>query len=325
MTTDAPNDTPSLLTPDEATQRFRAADQRYREQDFAGALAILEDLDARYPNDRNLLYARARTLGKIGREDEALALCDRLVSEFGYSRAARLQVKLLKSLTEQIDQDAEAGTPPAIDIPSEREEESETPEEPRFRIKPVRLLLLIGLVVLTLMKLIHPFVSIGIVVAYFILKWAIGRLILRVFSAPFKMKAKALAGAAVQIHNVSIVTNPDPERIEDLGDANGRELRYVQIDVTIQPQARNEGFTHWEPGELALAPDAMTIKGLDDLDDCFSVADVKIIHEGVERDDEGYKLNGPARIKMLVGLPPGAQGYQFVYYTEAFGNVQVPA
>lgn len=325
MTTDAPNDTPSLLTPDEAAQRFKQADQRYRDRDFAGALAILDDLDARYPNDRNLLYARARTLGKIGREDEALALCDRLVSEFGYSRAARLQVKLLKSLTEQIDQDAEAGTPPPIDIPSEPEAESEAPKEPRFRIKPVRLLLLVGLVVLTLMRLIHPFVSIGIVVAYFVLKWAIGRMILRLFSAPFKMKAKALAGAAVEVHNVSIVADPDPALIEDLGEENERELRYVQIDVTIRPQNRSEGFTHWEPGELSLAPDSMTIKGLDDLDDCFSVADVKIIYEGVERDDEGYKLNGPARVKLLVGLPPGAQGYQFVYYTEAFGNVQVPA
>lgn len=325
MSAETPNETPSSMTPDEAAKRFREADQRYREQDFAGALAILEDLDARFPNDRNLLYARARTLGKIGREDEALALCDRLVSEFGYSRAARLQVKLLKSLTEQIDQDAEAGTPPPIDIPSEPEDESEAPKEPRFRIKPVRLLLLIGLVVLTLMKLIHPLVSIGIVVAYFVLKWAIGRLILRLFSAPFKMKAKALAGATVEIHDVSIVTNPDPGLIEEVGEEHGGELRFVQIDVTIQPQSKSEGFTHWEPGELSIAPDSMTIKGLDDLDHCFSVAHVKIVHEGVERDDDGYKLNGPARVKLLVGLPPGAQGYQFVYYTQAFGNVQVPA
>ncbi len=317
------------MKPDDATQQFREADQCYKDGDFEGALKILNELDVAFPSDRNLMYAQARTLGKVGREDEALALCDRLVSEFGYSRAARLQVKLLKSMTEQIDADA-AAAPPALP-PEEDESESDPDlgeEKPRrFQIKPIRLLFLIGLVTLTLMKLIHPFVAIGIVIAYFILKWTISKAVMKLFTAPFKMKAQALAGAAVQVHGVTSISNPDPDLIADAEDeeSEGTELRYVSIDVTVQPQERTEGFTHWEPGELSLVPSSIRFKGLDDIDNCFSVLDVKVLNNGVEEDDEGDKYHGPARVKLMVGLPHGAQSYQFVYYTEAFGAVEVPA
>jgi len=320
------------MTPDEATAQFREADKLYRGGKFNQAMRILDTLNAEFPSDRNLMYAQARTLGKIGREDEALTLCDRLVSDFGYSRAARLQVKLLKSMTEQIDADAAAAPPlpPQSDSASESDspEDEDVDEKPRrFQIKPIRLILLIVLITLTLTKLIHPFLGIGIFVAYFVVKWVIGAAVKRLFMAPFKMKAQALAGATVSVHDVTSIPNPDPDLIgdDDEDDSEGPELRYVTIDVTVEPPERTEGFTHWEPGELSLAPQSVQIKGLDDLDHCFNVVDVKVFNDGVEEDDEGYKYNGPARIKLLVGLPHGADAYQFVYYTEAFGMVEVPA
>ncbi len=317
------------MKPEDATRKFREADDCYRNGKYEAAMEILDALDVEFPNDRNLMYAQARTLGKLGREDEALALCDRLVSEFGYSRAARLQVKLLKSMTEQIDADAAAAPPvlPPASPDSDSDSEPEPEKTRRFQIKPVRLLLLIALVALTLMKLIHPFVAIGIVVAYFILKWAVGKAVIKLFTAPFKMKAQALAGATVHVHSVTSVAKPDPELIANADDdaSDGPELRYVTIDVTVQPQERTEGFTHWEPGELALAPASMRVKGMDDIDQCFSVLNVKVLNNGVEQDDEGDKYHGPARVRLMVGLPHGAQSYQFVYYTEAFGAVEVPA
>ncbi len=317
------------MTPEDATNQFRDADQRYRDGDFAGAMEILNALDVEFPNDRNLMYAQARTLGKIGREDEALSLCDRLVSEFGYSRAARLQVKLLKSMTDQIEADAAAAPPSLFELEPESESEPEIDEvKPRrFKIKPIRLLLLIVLVTLTLLKLIHPFIGIGIVVAYFVMKWVLGAAIQRLFTAPFKMKAQALAGATANVHGVTAVAHPNPDLVdaEDDEGTEGPALRYVSIDVTVQPQMRKEGFIHWEPGELALAPESARIKKLDDLEKCFNVLDVKILNNGVEEDDEGYKYNGPARLKLLVGVPHGAQSYRFVYYTELFGLVEIPA
>lgn len=312
------------MTSEGATKRFREADGEYRKGYYAQTMEILDRLEVEFPRDRNLMYARARTLGNIGRENEALALCDRLVTEFGYSRAARLQVKLLKQMTEQAD--AHAAAAPELLAASDSELRSVVSEKSarRFQVKPVRWLLLIVLVALTLMKIIHPFTGVGIVVVYFIINWMVGAAVRKLFMAPFKMKAKALAGATANVHGVMLISNPDLREIGD-DDERGSDLRYVSIDVTVQPQARSGGFTHWEPGELALAPKFGRVQGVDDLDRCFNVVDVKVIHDGVAEDDEGYKYHGPARVKLLVGLPHGAQAYHFVYYTESFGMVSVPA
>jgi hypothetical protein len=327
------------MKPDDATKQFRQADDRYRRGQYDAALLLLEELDDAFPNDKNLMFARARTLGKLGRCDEALEICDRLVAEFDYARAARLQVRLLKSMTEQIEDDADQEVPatapaplPNFDVrlPEDNVEDDE-PEtkERRFRIKPIRLFLLAGLVTLAALRFVPIPVAIGLVVGYFVLKWVAGAAIKRLFTMPFKMKGKALEGAIVDIHGVTPAPQPEPHLLDDI-DPNGPELRFVWIDMTVHPQEHTEGFSHWEPGELVLAPLSMRIKGLDDLDKCFSVLDARLVGNGTteageDEDDDFGKYAGPARIKLMVGLPKESDDYQFVYYTETFGHVHVPA
>jgi hypothetical protein len=322
---------------DDATKQFRQADDRYRSGEYDAALVLLEDLDDAFPNDKNLMFAKARTLGKLGRCDEALEICDWLVAEHDYARAARLQVRLLKSMTEQIEDAAVHEAPAPVPLPNfdvrlpedDVDDYEHEAKERRFRIKPIRLLLLAGLVTLAALRFVPIPVAIGLVVGYFVMKWVAGAAIKRLFTVPFKMKGKVLEGAFVDIHGVTPAPEPEPHLLEDI-DPNGPELRFVWIDMTVHPPERTEGFAHWEPGELVLAPLSIRIKGLDDLDKCFSVLDARSVGNGTvevgEEEDENFgKYAGPARVKLMVGLPKESDDYQFVYYTETFGHVHVPA
>jgi len=100
-------------------------------------------------------------------------------------------------------------------------------------------------------------------------------------------------------------------------------LRYAWLDVTITPQERTKGFTHWEPGELVLAPLGMKYKSPDDMDNCFSVHSLKLVVDGQEQEEEGMKYHGPLRVKLLVGLPMDQNAFKFVYYFEQFGELRV--
>jgi hypothetical protein len=100
-------------------------------------------------------------------------------------------------------------------------------------------------------------------------------------------------------------------------------LRWVWLDVTITPQPRTDGFTHWEPGELMLLPLSKPYKGLDDMDHCYNVRDLKLVVDGVEHPDEGGKYHGPQRLKLLVGLPQQENAFKFAYYFEQFGEIRL--
>jgi hypothetical protein len=100
-------------------------------------------------------------------------------------------------------------------------------------------------------------------------------------------------------------------------------LRYVWLDVSITPQERTQGFTHWEPGELALAPASLKYTGLDDMEKCFTVHDIKIVVDGQEMTEEGMKYHGPQRLRMLFGVPLDQDRFKFVYYFEQFGELRL--
>lgn len=78
----------------EAKERFKNADDMYREGRYGQALVLLDSLNEQYPNTKNIMYPRALCLAKVGRVDEAVVVCDELVARFGHKRAAALKAKL---------------------------------------------------------------------------------------------------------------------------------------------------------------------------------------------------------------------------------------
>ncbi len=330
----------------EAERRFQKADKLFTYGRFEDALADLEALDSAYPNNHRVLNARVRTLEQLQRYDEALALCDKLVSELGYQKAQTMRDRLADEVARSgnAPQDAfwsnEPGpalSPPPVSpvsnpVPVE-ESASDAPAKRRFKLKPVRLLILLGLIAGMYFAYVPYWLGGGLIGAYFIIRYVliglIGKwLMFKIFTAPFKMKGKALEGATCQLHGHEWTEKPASIAEEEQdGDEDDVKpfvpLRYVWLDVTIAPHERTQGFTHWEPGELALAPFGLKYKGLDDMDKCFSVHNIKVLVDGQEAEEEGMKYHGPVRLKMLFGVPLDQDAFKFVYYFEQFGEIKL--
>jgi hypothetical protein len=50
---------------------------------------------------------------------------------------------------------------------------------------------------------------------------------------------------------------------------------------------------------------------------------VRFIRDGEEVEDEGEKVGGAHRIKLLAALPPDKHSFRFVYYFEVFGELNL--
>lgn len=306
----------------EANARFMKADELYHQGAYNEALVILDDLDAAFPGAHRLMRARAETLAKMGRTSESLEICERLLGDLHYEKIRPLRDRLL----------AQQGATPSFTPPALRESaedaDADAPAEPkprRFKIKPIRLLILLALITGMYYDYIPYWLGGGVIVGYFVIRWAIGRAILKLFTLPFRMKAQALAGATAEVHGVHPAPVPPPSDGEDDEEEKpAQDLRWLVVDVTIMPKPRTQGFTMWEPGELYLAPASMKVKSLDDIERCFQIHELKIVEDGQEIEDEGMKYGGPQRIKMHVGVPKNESALQFVYYTESFGRVEIP-
>lgn len=71
--------------------RFKEADTLYREGRYDEALDCLIELDEAFPNTPNVLFPLARCMRRLGRNEEALAICDDLVTRCGDLRAVQLR------------------------------------------------------------------------------------------------------------------------------------------------------------------------------------------------------------------------------------------
>lgn len=165
-----------------------------------------------------------------------------------------------------------------------------------------------------------------------------GRLLARLFTAPFRAKGKVLHDASVEINGVYHAPEPAPEHDPAVDDEDEEEVldydpswSWFFLDVTIRPlptAADGKGFTLWEPGELLLVgPDASPVPGEDEAEDedahCV-VHEVDVWHDDAFRVDEQGKYEGPQRLRMHIGLPPGDRHrLQFRYYFELFGRGQL--
>lgn len=302
----------------EATERFQEADTLYRAGDYAQALENLESINDAFPGERRILYPLARCYARMDRDEEALAICERLIDDFDFDKAVHLK----KRIASKADFRAEP-----VDDLEELElgelEENEDGEESRFRVKPVRLALLVLIVLAVYLEWMPLWLGIAMVACYFAVRMAISIGLRKLFETPFKMKAKALANAEAEVHVVTPTEAPRHDSdYDDEGEATGPRNWYW-IDVTITPTGKSEGFQYWEPGELALADQRARIRTLDDLDDTYAVREVLVLDGDQELEWDGSKYGGPMRLKLHVGLPRDMQYAQFVYYTEAFGDVRL--
>lgn len=322
----------------EAQDRFRKADKLFTYGRYEDVLVELETLERHFPDNHRLLNARARTLEQLGRLSESLAVCDRLLNEFSYEKIQPVRDRVAAALAREnaAPQQAFWGNEPAAEDAEEIPEAGEASEEEpaaerRFRVKPIRLALLAAVLAAMYFGYISYWTG-GILIAgwfvlVFLVKKLMGALFMRLFTTPFRMKGKALAGATCTVHGHEWAEKPanDEGEEEDEGGngAPARPLRYVWLDVTITPQPRTSGFTHWEPGELMLAPLSMRYKGLDDMDNCFGVRDIKLVVDGQIQEEEGMKYHGPLRIRLLAGVPEDESTFKFVYYFEQFGEIHL--
>lgn len=312
----------------EAQIRFKKADRLFKLGRFEDTLDELEAIDRAFPNNHRVLNAQARTLGELRRFEQGLAVCDRLLAEFQYEKIRPLREHFVQKIgsmaaTPAMQAATPEGTPPMSDQESFHEHSEDT-GNPRFSIKPIRLLLLVAIVAGMATGYVPPWIGGVLIGGYFLAKFAISALLKRLFTAPFKMKGKALAGADCTLHGVEWTTRPTWDEDEAFGgDGPEQPLRYAWLDVTITPADNNSGFTHWEPGELMLAPADLKFKGLDSLDHCYEVLDVKLAGANGHEEDEIGKYEGAQRLKLLVGIPENVNKFRFVYYVEAFGHVNL--
>ena len=177
-------------------------------------------------------------------------------------------------------------------------------------------------------------------------KIVVGRIVRRLFLAPFRAKGAVLKGATADVHQVSVTEAPvgqsagnsSPDADGDDGEAEEAAATSVEtaaarhhylLEVTISPQAATGPFGHWEPGELRLVrPESQLRPESDepaDDDDACEISGIQINEESAWKDDEGMKFAGAQRLRMRIAVLPGVQRLKFRYYFEEFGVVELPS
>lgn len=88
---------------EDARDLFKNADRMFKAGDFVASLELLNRLDREFPNERHIMYPRARCLAALGRTSEAMALCEQLIHVHGYGPASALKEFLEKKLEDAVD------------------------------------------------------------------------------------------------------------------------------------------------------------------------------------------------------------------------------
>ncbi len=161
------------------------------------------------------------------------------------------------------------------------------------------------------------------------------RLLVWLFLIPFSLKGATLARASVKVHGITPTEKPPeppppgPDENEQTEPADpGPPRRYFLLDVTITPAWLSwSPFRFWEPGELALVGPGEDLMADTPADACV------IVSHAVEppaclppeaREEYGYKVHGPHRVRLVIGVRPGVARLRFQYYFEKFGSIPIP-
>ena len=83
----------------DALAKFREADELYRTKEYERALVVLNELDEKYPNQKNVLFPKARCLYQLRRLNEALEICRELIVHHGYAKAVSLEKRIKQSMS----------------------------------------------------------------------------------------------------------------------------------------------------------------------------------------------------------------------------------
>ena len=80
----------------EFESKFKQANELYAKERYGDALVILNELDACFPNTRNVMWPRAGCLYRMGKYDLAVPICNTLVAIYNDERAASMLEKMAK-------------------------------------------------------------------------------------------------------------------------------------------------------------------------------------------------------------------------------------
>jgi len=82
------------MSQNDALDKYRQADALMGEERYEEALALLDELYAAYPNEKELIYTRAMCLEKVDRKQEAWGLAKRLIELHDDPRGREIQTRL---------------------------------------------------------------------------------------------------------------------------------------------------------------------------------------------------------------------------------------
>ncbi len=88
--------------------QYRQAIQLIRVGRYEESLHILQEIDTERPETKNVLYALAVCSEMLGRTDEAIDLCDRLIAKYEHSKARIIKARIEKAASEP--------EPPKVDL-----------------------------------------------------------------------------------------------------------------------------------------------------------------------------------------------------------------
>lgn len=91
------------MADNDATKKFNAAQRFFSEGDFDHALVLLKELNAEFPNTKNVLLALARCYAELKDFDNAVPLCETCIRHWNAPRAASLLASIKKE-QEQSDE-----------------------------------------------------------------------------------------------------------------------------------------------------------------------------------------------------------------------------
>jgi len=78
----------------ESKEKFKRADELFRQGEYLQALHQLSALNQAFPNTKNVMFPAALCLEKLGRYEDALPLCDQLIAQFQDPRAQELKDRI---------------------------------------------------------------------------------------------------------------------------------------------------------------------------------------------------------------------------------------
>ncbi len=75
-------------------QEYQEAQELYRQERWAEALVIFDDLSLSYKSDKDIMMSRAMCLSRVGKEEEAELICDYLTVVHKDPRAAQIKAQI---------------------------------------------------------------------------------------------------------------------------------------------------------------------------------------------------------------------------------------